>query len=86
MTTVETILVIMLAIGFLILLIMGIVIAGLIITIMRRMSRIAVKAETATSNISDAAAKVGAKLAPVAISTIVGLVTKKIKSRKGQED
>jgi hypothetical protein len=85
MTTVETILVIILALGFLVLLTLSIVIASLVITIMRRMNRISRQAEVATSNISSAAASFGTKLAPVAISTLVGLMTKKYKSRKGDK-
>ncbi len=82
MTTIETILVIMLGIGFFILLVLSIVIASLVIIIVRRVNRLSVKAETATENISSAAAMVGTKLAPVAISTLLGLVAKKMKSRK----
>ena len=82
MTTIETILVIMLGIGFFILLVLCIVIASLVIIIVRRVNRLSVKAETATENISSAAAMVGTKLAPVAISTLLGLVAKKMKSRK----
>lgn len=77
MTTIETILVIMLGIGFFILLVLSIVIASLVIIIVRRVNRLSVKAETATENISSAAAMVGTKLAPVAISTLLGLVAKK---------
>lgn len=72
----------MLGIGFFILLVLSIVIASLVIIIVRRVNRLSVKAETATENISSAAAMVGTKLAPVAISTLLGLVAKKMKSRK----
>ncbi|QQR52111.1 hypothetical protein IPG36_06070 [bacterium] len=82
MTTIETILVIMLGVGFFILLVLSIVIASLVVVIVRRINRLSVKAETATENISSAAAMVGTKLAPVAISTLLGLVAKKMKSRK----
>jgi hypothetical protein len=82
MNTVETVLVIMLATGFFILLILSIVIASLLIVIMRRMNRISQRAEEATANISEAASMVGSKLAPIAISTIVGIITKKFRSRR----
>lgn len=85
MNTVETVLVILLSVGFIVLLVLSIIIAALVLTIMQRMNRIAEKAETATNNISEAAAGIGSKLAPVAISTLVGLVTKKFKSRKGED-
>ncbi|HEY6736517.1 MAG TPA: hypothetical protein VI322_02260 [Candidatus Saccharimonadia bacterium] len=83
MTTVESILVIILAVGFAILLILSIIIASLTLAVLRRINRISEKAEAATSNISEAAALVSSKLAPVAISTALGLIAKKFKSRKG---
>lgn len=82
MSTIETILVIMLAVGFFILLVLSIVIASLVIIIVRRLNRISQKAETATANLSNAAAMVSSKLAPVAASTLFGLIAKKLKSRK----
>lgn len=83
MTTVESVLVVILAIGFAVLLILAIVIASLVVTVLRRINRISVKAEEATANISEAAAMVGSKIAPVALSTIIGLVSKKFaKGRK----
>jgi Na+-transporting methylmalonyl-CoA/oxaloacetate decarboxylase gamma subunit len=74
----------MLAIGFLVLLILAIVIASIIIVIMRRLNRISQRAKKATANISAAASMLGSKLAPVAISTIVGYIAKRFKNaRKG---
>lgn len=72
----------MLAVGFFILLVLSIVIASLVIIIVRRLNRISQKAETATANLSNAAAMVSSKLAPVAASTLFGLIAKKLKSRK----
>lgn len=85
MNTVETILVILLSVGFLVLLTLSIIIASLLIAIIRRMNRITQKAELATNNLSDAAAKLSSKIAPVALTTILGFLTKKFKSRKGDE-
>ncbi len=82
MSTIETILVIMLAVGFFILLVLSIVIASLVIVIVRRLNRISQKAEVATENLSSAAAMVSSKLAPVAASSILGFIVKKLKSRK----
>lgn len=84
MNTVETVLVIMLAIGFFVLLVLSIIVISLLIAILRRAKRISQRAEEATSNISEAASMIGSKLAPVAISTIVGLITKKLNSRRSK--
>ena len=85
MTTVETVLVIILAVGFIVLLTLSIIIASLVLAITRRMNRISQQAELATSNIADAAGLISSKLAPVAISTIVGLIAKKFNtSQKGK--
>jgi hypothetical protein len=81
MTTVETVLVIMLAVGFFILLVLSIIVTSLLIIILRRMNRISERAEEATANISQAAATVSSKLAPIAISTLVGIITKKFKGK-----
>lgn len=86
MNTVETVLVVILAIGFAVLLILSIVIASLVVTILRRLNRISTKAEQATANISEAAAMVGSKLAPVAVSTIVGLITKKFSGKRSGKE
>jgi hypothetical protein len=81
MSTIETVLVIMLGIGFFVLLVLAIIVLSLLIAIMRRMKRISERAEEATANISDAASLVSSKLAPVAISTLVGIITKKMRNR-----
>jgi cell division protein FtsL len=79
MSTVETILVIVLGAALLILLVLAIVVIAFLIKILGNVKRISQKAESATENISDLAAMVGKKVAPVALSAVVTAVLRRFK-------
>jgi hypothetical protein len=82
MPNAETILVIFLSIALLIFLILGIVVAGIFIAILRNVRRIAQRAENATANIQDLVAMVGKRVAPVALSAAVAAALRRFKSKK----
>lgn len=82
MNTVETVLVILLSVGFLTLLILSIILSVMMITIMRNVRRISQRAEEATSSVADIAQTLGRKIAPVAVSTVVAAIVRKFASKK----
>jgi hypothetical protein len=81
-TTVEQVLIIILAIGFFVLLVLSIILVSLLIAIMRNVKRIAERAEEATGNVSELAAMFGRKLAPFALSGLGAAAMKWFKGRK----
>lgn len=81
MNNVETVLVILLSVGFIILLILSIVLVSILIAIMKNVKRISERAEEATTNISEVAAMVGRKVAPFALSSITTMIMKKFNNR-----
>lgn len=82
MNTVETALVILLSIGFLTLLILSIVLITILVGIMRNVRRISQRAEEASGNLAGIVSTVRERLAPIAMSGLVGLALKWIKRRK----
>jgi cell division protein FtsL len=80
-TTVETVLIIILAIGFFTLLVLSIILVSIMIAIMRNIKRISDRAEEATSNISEVAAMIGRKLAPFALSGVTAAAMRWFKKR-----
>jgi hypothetical protein len=84
MATTETILIILLAVGFIVLLVLAIAVVTLLISILRAIKRITTKAENATESISGVAMMLGKRLAPVAFSAGAAAILRKFK--KGKED
>lgn len=80
--SVETALVILLAIGFLALLILSIILVSMLLAIMKNVRRISARAEEATANISEVAAMMGRKVAPIAVSTVVAAIVRRFTSKK----
>jgi cell division protein FtsL len=80
-TTVEQVLIIILAVGFFVLLVLSIILVSLLVAIMRNVKRISERAEEATSNFSELAAMVGRKVAPFALSGIGAMAMKWVKGR-----
>lgn len=81
MNTVETVLVVLLSVGFLSLLILGIILISIMIAIMKNVKRISDRAEEATSNVAELAATIGRKVAPLAFSGLAGAAVKWFKNR-----
>jgi len=81
MNSVETVLVIILSIGFLTLLVLGIVLTSILIAIMRNVKRLSERAEEATSNVAEMASMVTRRLAPLALSGVVAAAIKLFKGR-----
>lgn len=82
MSTVESVLVIILAVALLLLLILGIVIASLAVGILKNVKHISQKAEETTAGFADIATMVGKKVAPVALSAAVAAALRRFKSKK----
>lgn len=82
MGTAETILVIFLSAALLLFLILGIVLVSIAINILRNVKRIAQRAESATANVQELVAMVSQKVAPVAVSTAVAALLRRLKSKK----
>jgi len=82
MNTAETALVIILSLGFLTLLILGIILTAILIAITRNIKRMSERAVEATGNIAEMASMVTSRLAPLALSGIFAAVVRWFKSRK----
>ncbi len=81
MNTVETVLVILLGVGFLSLLILGIILVSIMIAIMKNVRKISERAEEATSNVAELASMIGRKVAPFALSGLAGAAMKWFKNK-----
>lgn len=81
-SNIQTILIILLAAGYLILLLCAIVAAYIIIRILQSLRHITHRAETTTENMSELVKALGRKLAPVAVSTLIGTILKRVKNRR----
>lgn len=81
MTTVEQVLIVILAVGFFVLLVLSIILVSILIAIMRSVKRISDRAEEATSNISELAAMVSRKVAPFALSSVGAFAMKWFKGK-----
>jgi hypothetical protein len=80
--TVETVLVILLSVGFLTLLILSIIVVSLMLAVMRNVKRISDRAEEVATNAADIAAMVGKRVAPIAVSTVVAAALRRFKGKK----
>lgn len=81
MNTVETALVIMLAVGFATLLILSIILVSIMIAIMRNVKRISQRAEEVTTNAASIADMIGKKIAPLAMSAVLAAVVRKFRGK-----
>ncbi len=86
MTGIETVLLVVLGIAFGILLVLAIIAVVLVVKILRNVQSIAQKAETTTENLSGVLMSVGKKMAPLAASTLAGMVFKKFKKHKSSKE
>lgn len=81
MTGVETTLLIVLGVGFGILLLLSIMVVFIIVRILQNIQHITQKAQDTTDNFSEVLKVFGKKVAPIAVSTLVGAIAKKLKQR-----
>jgi succinate dehydrogenase/fumarate reductase cytochrome b subunit len=79
---VQTTLVILLAVGYLVLILAAIIAAVIVIKILNGVRHITAKAEATTENMSELVKTLGKRIAPVALSSLMGLVVKKVKDRR----
>lgn len=82
MNIVETILVILLSVGFIVLLVLSIILVSLLVAVARNVKRISQKAEEAAENMSDLTATIGRKIAPIALSAVVTAAMRRFRSKK----
>lgn len=83
MNTVETALVIILAVGMAALLVLSIILVSIMIAVMKNVQKISERAEEATSNINEVIATMGRKVAPLAVSGIVAAIMRRFRERRG---
>jgi len=82
MTTVESVLVIILAVALFLLLVLGIFAAILTVGILKNVKHISQKAEETTASFAGIATMVGKKVAPVALSAAIAAAIRRFKSKK----
>lgn len=85
MTTIETLLLVLIATGFLVILIIGILIAFTVLKVMQNVRRISEKLEATTDNLGETVKAVTKKLLPLAGTSVVGAVMRKIKHKKRED-
>lgn len=81
-TTATVVLIVLLSVGFIILLGLSITLIIIIIGIMRSIKRITDRAEQATDSLSDLAAMMTRKVAPVALSAAVAAALRRFKRKE----
>ncbi len=86
MQEVQTILIILLSIGFFILLILGIAMVLVLFKIMTNIRRITQRLDETTENLGDMATYVGKKVAPTALSALGSLMWRGAKSKVKKKD
>jgi hypothetical protein len=80
--TAETVLVILLAVGFLALLTLSIILLTMMIAIMKNVRRISQRAEEASANAAEVVSMMGKKFAPIAASTVVAAIMRRFRGKK----
>jgi len=80
--TVETALLIVLSVGMAALLILSIILVSIMIAVMKNVQKISERAEEATSNLNELFASLGRKVAPVAVSSILGAILRRFRTGK----
>jgi uncharacterized membrane protein YciS (DUF1049 family) len=86
MEQLQSVLVVLLGIGFAILLVLGIVMVVIVIKILTNIRRVTQRLDETTSNLNELTKYVGAKLAPAAASAMAAVVWRQVKQafkRKG---
>jgi len=86
MQEVQTILIVLLSIGFFILLILGIAIVLVMFKIMTNIRRITQRLDETTENLGDMATYVGKSVAPKAVSVLGSLLWRGVRSRAKKKD
>ncbi len=87
MTNVETTLIIFLSVGLGILLLLSIIVVFIFIQILQNIHRITQKAEATTENLGEVVKAFGKKIAPLAFTTIITALMKRVtKRRKSGEE
>ncbi|HVE80674.1 MAG TPA: hypothetical protein VNA68_00835 [Candidatus Dormibacteraeota bacterium] len=82
----QTVLVILLSIGFLILVIMGIIVSFVLVKILLNIRRVTQRLDETTENMGEALKYAGRKLVPAALSALSGVMLNKVKSKmKGRK-
>jgi pilus assembly protein TadC len=78
----ETTLILILSIGFFVLLVLSIVLVATVIIILRRVQRLTAKLETFSEDWAETLRNISKKVAPVALTTIIGTVIKRFVGRR----
>ena len=86
MTNIESTLLILLSIGFLVWVVIAIAIALIIMKILQNVRRVSEKAELATDNLNQALRVISKKVAPMALSSLMGMAVSKLKKHKKGRD
>lgn len=84
-TTATVVLIILLSVGFIILLGLSITLIVIIIGITRSIKRITDRTEHATESISDLAAMMSKKVAPIALSAAIAAAMRRFKNKNKKE-
>ncbi len=82
MNTVETVLVILLSVGFLALLVLSIVLLTIMIGIVKNVKRISQRAEEASGNVAGIVESISRRLAPVAFSGVAAAALRWFKKKR----
>jgi hypothetical protein len=83
---VETVLVILLSVGFIILLVLSATLLIILIKISRSLQRMTARAEVATENLSEAMRGLAKRLAPGMLAGLAGVAMRKMRGRKPRSD
>ncbi len=82
----ETILVILLSIGFIILLALAVIVLVTVLKIVRSLQRMTERAEVASQNMAEVMKTVGKQLAPGVLAGLVGAILRKLRRRRSGAD
>jgi hypothetical protein len=83
--TVETVLVILLSVGFVTLLILSVVLLSIMISIMKNVKRISQRAEEASGNVASIVETIGRRVAPIALSGVATAVLRWFRKKKEED-
>ncbi len=81
MQDIQTVLVVLLSIGFAVLLVLGIIMVFILIRIITNIRHITQRLDETTENMGEMAKHVGKKVAPAALSALGSLLIRKAKSK-----
>lgn len=86
MTTVENMLLILIASGFTVLLILAVIIAFTVLKILQNVRRISEKVELAAGSLGDTVRIIGNKVAPMAGTSVMAMVLGKLRNHKRNKE